>query len=141
VAQFATFGRKAVKRSVGQNENWTHLRRVHLRRTRVLEWVKAGDGLWVAWFSMGRGVFVSVEMGVLLGEEETGAVVLVEEAKCEAEVFEKKGNTQKKKERAERRSWKENAEGKKNDVGRLLKLWYHIEEDNMKNILLYYFSS
>jgi hypothetical protein len=52
---------------------------------------------------MGRGVFVYVEMGVLLGEEETGAV-LVEEAKCEAEVFEKKGNTQKKKERAERRS-------------------------------------
>jgi hypothetical protein len=56
---------------------------------------------------MGRGVFVSVEMGVLLGEEETGAVGLVEEAKCEAEVFEKKGNTKKKKKkkkRAERQS-------------------------------------
>jgi hypothetical protein len=60
---------------------------------------------------MGKGVFFSVEMGELLGEEETGAVGLIEEAICAAKVFEKRATPKKNGLNAE--AEKKNAEGKK----------------------------
>jgi hypothetical protein len=66
---------------------------------------------------VGRGGFVSLEMGVLLGDKATGAVglVLVEEVICAAKVFEKKATPKKNWQNAKagRRREKKMPEGKK----------------------------
>jgi len=50
----------------------------------------AGDGFWVAWISVGIGGLVSVEEGVVLGEEAIVVVGLFKEAICADGVFEEK---------------------------------------------------